>query len=1012
MILQRHSVGEALNLDSASCLGVGGEARIFVVPNHPEFVAKVYHQPTGEQTHKLKAMLANPPVDPTMARGHISIAWPRELIFENGAGSPCAGFLMPRVNGMAPILEYFNPRARRKRCPLFNTLYLHRAARNVAASIHAIHERGYVIGDVNESNILVADTAMVTLVDTDSFQVHDPSDGTMYRCLVCKPEYTPRELHGKLLPSENRTPEHDLFGLGVLIFQLLMEGTHPFSSVDPSAEEPPPLATRIGLGEYPYHPESRGNLTPPPLAPAYEILHPEIRRLFDRCFFEGHKNPSARPTALQWVEALSLAEIELVACKRNEQHRYGRHLSSCPWCERTARMGGLDPFPTAEAVQNKSHQAPSQVVQKALPTAGAVRAKPAPPSPPPRAPKPKRPQIPMVWVGVVGAWMLAVVFQSWGFGAVAAALSWIGAGVDRRRGSGKHISALAVRLALLTTIIHLCVFGLLQINFRALSQTAGTLASQLVGVISKVTKRSAKAGRNSQSGAGGSSQYAAGQPQNPATIEPNTDHVETPAKGSEQPAVPKPPTPVAPPPPLPSLLDGCFTNSMGMAFVPVPGSSLLFAVWETRSAEYEAFQRTVLPQPKPSAATDPALPASNMKWEEAQLFCQWLTAKERQEGLLSASDTYRLPTDREWLSALGCFSGAFSNSFPWGPQWPWGSRALPPHGSGNFEGKTDGHQSAAPAGSYVANEFGIFDMAGNVWEWCSDSQNPAMPVVCGGSFKVTPRRDRLNMQSLRRPGKPDDDVGFRVVLERASTAAWAGVIASDTSRYLLAPPAANRRWMNGLGMRFAPVPGTSVLASIWETRRRDYAVFRAPPSLRIGQDPDHPVAKISWHEANEFCAWLTARERSERRILPHQRYRLPKDVEWSRAVGISEEEGVTPLARHDHRSDHGYPWGVTRGSLPEGVGNYRCWDATSFTLAVGSYPPNPLGFYDLGGNVWEWCLDDMSKDRAVLRGGSFVEPLDGDRLDPLLSAYRGDDIRDHHAENNGFRIVLDLEPPK
>src|SRR5438105_3869599 len=83
------------------------------------------------------------------------------------------------------------------------------AARNIAAAVHAVHSRGYVIGDVNESNILVTDTALATLVDTDSFQVRDPGSGVVYRCPVGKPEFTPPELQGASFGEIDRTPEHD-----------------------------------------------------------------------------------------------------------------------------------------------------------------------------------------------------------------------------------------------------------------------------------------------------------------------------------------------------------------------------------------------------------------------------------------------------------------------------------------------------------------------------------------------------------------------------------------------------------------------------------------------------------------------------------------------------------------------------------------------------------------------------------------------------------------------------------
>ena len=209
----------------------------------------------------------------------------------------------------------------------------------------ALHAKQYVIGDVNESNILVHDTAIVTLVDTDSFQVPDFQQGKVYRCPVGKAEYTPPELQRrKKFADYDRTTEHDLFGLGVLIFQLLMEGTHPFVGVYEGTEEPPPIEKRILSGHFPY-----GNKRVPyrrkPGAPPFEVLHPTLRQLFIRCFEDGHNNPQARPDARTWVKALDEAEKDLVSCGVNSEHKYGGHLRDCPWCERKKQLRGIDPFP-------------------------------------------------------------------------------------------------------------------------------------------------------------------------------------------------------------------------------------------------------------------------------------------------------------------------------------------------------------------------------------------------------------------------------------------------------------------------------------------------------------------------------------------------------------------------------------------------------------------------------------------------------------------------------------------
>ena len=285
------------SLNLSVSLGRGGEACIYTVPTDTDLVAKIYHKPNNEQARKLEVMLAHPPENPTASLGHISIAWPIELLKAADGSDRTIGFLMPRIRGMRPIIDFYNPRTRRQHCPLFSYKYLLRTARNLAAGFAAFHNSGYCVGDVNESNILVSDTALVTVVDTDSFQVRDPDNNVVYRCAVGKPEFTPPELQNKTFSQCDRAIAHDLFGLAVLIFQLLMEGTHPYSGIYQGVGEPPPYEARIASGHFTYSQKRRVPYVPTPIAPAWDIIHPGLRELFLRCFEEGHNNPLLRPSA-------------------------------------------------------------------------------------------------------------------------------------------------------------------------------------------------------------------------------------------------------------------------------------------------------------------------------------------------------------------------------------------------------------------------------------------------------------------------------------------------------------------------------------------------------------------------------------------------------------------------------------------------------------------------------------------------------------------------------------------
>jgi serine/threonine protein kinase len=323
-------------------LGSGGEADVFAIANDSSLVAKVYHNASAERIAKLRIMVGNPPDDPTISGGHISICWPTRLLFDSvGTG---AGFLMRRVDYASGItlFKVYNPIDRQRFASGLTWRYLMRISANIARSVEAIHRRGCVVGDLNESNILVTNTALVTFVDCDSMQVPNPITGRVFRCPVGKAEFTPPELQGKDFSGIDRGPAQDNFGLAVLIFLLTMEGVHPFSGVWKGSGDPPTIEERIRLGESPYI--GSRQLSPMRVAPPFEIIPAELQNLFIQCFKNGQQVPNARPSPRDWYLAFESAEANLKVCSKNTKHVFGNHLNSCPWCERTKVLSGFDPF--------------------------------------------------------------------------------------------------------------------------------------------------------------------------------------------------------------------------------------------------------------------------------------------------------------------------------------------------------------------------------------------------------------------------------------------------------------------------------------------------------------------------------------------------------------------------------------------------------------------------------------------------------------------------------------------
>ena len=341
----------ARGLTFTRAIGAGGEAEIYEVAERPGSACKHYRQPTRERIDKLRVMLEHPP-DGAHAGGHVSIAWPTELV--HGDGDQVVGFLMPRIDvrSATPVFNVYNPATRMRIAPGFSWRYLVRTARNIAAIVDSVHRAGHVIGDLNESNFLVDRRALVTLVDCDSMQIADPSTGRLYPSPVGKPEFLAPELQGRDLSTVERTEASDVFALGVLVHQLLLEGLHPHAGVWRGRGDPPDVSLRIRRGWV----AGRRGWSPvdrPPHAVPPSALPADVKRLLRRSL---SRRPSQRPGAIEWVDALEDLDGSLRDCARSAHHLHAGR--GCPWCARIDR-GLPDPFPGPGGVSTLTPRGPS-----------------------------------------------------------------------------------------------------------------------------------------------------------------------------------------------------------------------------------------------------------------------------------------------------------------------------------------------------------------------------------------------------------------------------------------------------------------------------------------------------------------------------------------------------------------------------------------------------------------------------------------------------------------------------
>lgn len=344
-VLTCASTGQSIFLDES--IASSGEGEVWRT-NQNGYVAKIYHSPTPERIEKLKVMVAYPPKDPNSHQNHISFAWPKSLL-KDRCGD-CVGFLMPAITGSVDLLYVYNPVLRQRTLPGFNWHYLYATALNTVSIIQAIHAEGYVLGDIKPQNLLVNNQALVSVIDTDSFQVRHPDNGKVHRCLVGSEGFTPVELLDKDLSTIDQTEVHDRFRLAVII-HLLLFGDQPFKGQwigDGDSLEPTEL---LRQGFWPYAPNSLiqlGALTIP-----HEIVHPEIQQCFLRCFNDGHTRPYLRPTTEEWARALKMAITDLTACSHIKNHYYSKTYGKCYWCERTNNLG-LDIFPDVARTRAQS----------------------------------------------------------------------------------------------------------------------------------------------------------------------------------------------------------------------------------------------------------------------------------------------------------------------------------------------------------------------------------------------------------------------------------------------------------------------------------------------------------------------------------------------------------------------------------------------------------------------------------------------------------------------------------
>jgi formylglycine-generating enzyme required for sulfatase activity len=361
-------------------------------------------------------------------------------------------------------------------------------------------------------------------------------------------------------------------------------------------------------------------------------------------------------------------------------------------------------------------------------------------------------------------------------------------------------------------------------------------------------------------------------------------------------------------------------------------------------------------------------PMIYVTWSDATAYAKWVGK--------------RLPTEAEWeYAARGGLAGK---------RYPWGDEMTKAH-YGSWNG---GRGTTKAVGSFGVNRYGLYDMAGNVWEWCQDwyskdyyqnsaAKNPSGPntgsrrVLRGGSWYDVAVVLRVASRGYSLPAYRNGLNGFRCVSgsnlifgasaaggdftndEEASSneevplplAGNQGVIEweKDNSEMALIPAGSFEMGDHLDGMSNALPVHTMELDAFYmdvhEVTVGQFREFVNQSGYKYGGNwanvakyslgDRYPMVYVSWNDAVAYAKWVGKR--------------LPTEAEWEYAA-----RGGLVGKR--------YPWGDEISHDDANYSGTGGKDKWVYTAPVGSFAANGYGLYDMAGNVYEWCLDRFGSD--------------------------------------------------
>ena len=436
-----------------------------------------------------------------------------------------------------------------------------------------------------------------------------------------------------------------------------------------------------------------------------------------------------------------------------------------------------------------------------------------------------------------------------------------------------------------------------------------------------------------------------------------------------------------------ALKEGNAKNDIIMGIIgnmaAIPGKSFKMGKYEVTRTQWQVVMGV---DPSPSLyrthSDDPVEPVS---WNDCKAFLKKLNAmpEVRVSGL-----RFRLPTEAEWEYA--CRAG----------------------GTGDYCRLEDGGEITEvtldkvawycensgyvthPVGQKEPNAFGLYDMHGNVWEWCEDREEDdgLCRAFRGGNCNSGSKSCAAGYQSYGHPGGP---VGFRLVASQNDEADM------DEAEKAVAEKAARKERGKERAAKEAGLRLIKEMIAIPNKRFKigKYEVTQAQWQAIMGENPsyyknaDNPVENVSWDDCKKFLEKLNAMPEVRASGLT---FRLPTEEEWYYACRAGSTGDYCQLVDGTE---------ISKSTLGE-VAWYSDNSAHE-THPVGQKKPNAFGLYDMLGNVWEWCEDlyETGHSKHVFRGGNW---RDGSR--DCTAGFRGyDRPGDCLSGFLGFRLAADQD---